>query len=168
MKPYLVLAIMMMILVGCEFGMNSEDKEISFMPDIYPYVDTIYSNHNNQTPFYDFGQNKNKKILFYTNGDCGACFHQIKQWQEFININKGQIEGISYALVIQTDNLSRLEYNLEKINNSIPIYIDTDNSFSIYNSIQAMQPQTFVLDEHNNIKYHTAKLNFKSILRSLK
>lgn len=169
MKIQYYVVMIILLITGCKSGNDMEGKEISFMPDIYPYVDTIYANHNNQQQFYKLGLSNNKKIIFYTDGDCGVCFHKIVQWQNFINNYREQINGVDYAIVIQTEILSRLEYNLERIDNSIPIYIDTTKCFSIYNNIPAINPKILVLDEQNAVKYYAEdKFNEKRVLRRLK
>ncbi|MBQ7773289.1 MAG: hypothetical protein IJ383_04410 [Bacteroidales bacterium] len=166
---YYYIVLITILITGCKSGNDMDSKEISFMPDIFPYVDTIYAKHNNQQQFYKLGLSNNKKIIFYTNGDCGTCFHQIVQWQEFINNYSEQIYGVDYVIVIQTEVLPRLEYNLERIDNSIPIYIDTMQCFSVYNNMPTINPQILVLDEQNVVIYYAEnEFDQKKILKILK
>lgn len=150
-----------------------EGPEISFFPEIFPYVDTIYANHNNIVPFYALGQIKSNKLLFYTYGDCSFCLAKIVEWQNFVKSNKELFTDVQCALIIYTEKLEILEYNLERVDNSLPIYIDSLGKFPIYNSFPVKESQMLLLDKSNTIQYSSIDLNkpedyhFKMIIKIL-
>lgn len=144
------------------------------MPEIFPYSDTIYANHLNTKPFFTLGETKQCKFIFYTNGDCSVCFAKIIEWQNFINANLDLFskKNIKYALVIYSEQLDILEYNLEKVPNIFPIYIDTAQYFSTYNNLPLTQPSITLLDSNNVVMYSSltnkSKNYYKDFIKAVK
>lgn len=173
MKKFFILAAISFF-ASCSNKPDSLPLVYSFTPNIYPYSDTVYANHLNLIPFFSLGQQKTNKIIFYLNGDCSACFAKIINWQKFVtgNIETFNAKNIITAVVIHTENLEMLEYNLEKIDNSLPIYIDTLQSFSLYNSIPTYEPSIVLLDSNNIVLYstlnHSNSKHYKQILKIIK
>lgn len=170
MKKLIFSLSLVFSLLSCNSTNTTNFTEFSFIPEIYPYTDTTYATHLNTTPFFSFGQEKFNKIIFYINGDCSACFAHIIEWQKFINkdmnlINKRKIKT---ALVIHSEELEMLEYNLEKIPNSLPIYIDTAQYFSIYNNVPLTQPSITLLDSNNMVVYRTLNTSRKQYAKEIR
>lgn len=166
MKNIVVLLILVMT-VSCISNNTRNSQVFSFIPDVFPYTDTIYAKHLNDMPFYTFGQQNLPKIIFFIGNDCSACFAQITKWQNYIEKNRALFHGIAKAIVIQTEQLEMLEYNLEKINNSLPIYIDTSKCFSTYNNLGEINvPNIITMDKENRHLYTTTikEIENKNIL----
>lgn len=156
-------------IISCKSDNTQDYIEYSFIPEIYPYTDTTYANHLNTIPFFLLGQEKHNKLIFYINGDCSVCFARIIEWQKFVSdnidlLNKKQIKT---ALVIFSEQLDILEYNLEKIPNSLPIYIDTAQYFSTFNNIPLSQTTITLLDSNNIVKYTTSLSSGKNYYKNL-
>ncbi len=161
-------------IISCKSDNSQEYFEYSFIPEIYPYTDTTYAGHLNTTPFFSLGQDKHEKLIFYINGDCSACFARIIEWQKFISDNRDLFNTnlIKTALVIHSEQLDILEYNLEKIPNTLPIYIDTAQYFSTFNNIPLSQATITFLDSNNVVKYScsstTGKKHYKNLIKTMK
>lgn len=176
MKKIIVIICISILIFSC----NSSNKEnytvFSFIPEIFPYTDSIYANHLNAKPFFTLGEEKQSKLIFYINGDCSVCFARIVEWQNFINANSDLFnkKDIRYALVIYSEQLDILGYNLEKIPNTLPIYIDTAQYFSTYNNLPLTQPSITLLDSNNVVLYSSLtnknknKNYYKEIKKSVK
>ena len=160
------------MLSNCHQQSSTNFIQYSFIPEIYPYTDTIYARHLNTTPFFELGEYKTGKLIFYLNGDCSACFAQILEWQKFILEHKDLLDKkkIKTAIVIHSEQLDLLEYNLENIPNSIPIYIDTAQYFSTYNNVPPKQKSITFLDSNNVVihstLHHLDKKQYKEILKA--
>lgn len=151
------------LLASCSFN-KDESIELSFMPDIYPYTDTVYASHYNNLPFYEFGQQKSSKLIFYVSGDCSSCFSRIVKWQKYLKTNELFFSDVAKAIVIETEQLPKLEYNLEKIENTIPIYIDTLNSFRTFNNLCVINSSSIFISHDNKIlAYNVEEMSFKKI-----
>ena len=78
------------------------------------------------------------------------------------------------ALIVYSENVEILEFNLEKIDNSLPVYIDTSKTFSIYNNLPVVDSYMMLLDENNIPVYSSAnsnkteKYHLKKIYKTLK
>lgn len=169
----IAVALIVYVIVSCNSNITVEYQEFSFMPEIYPYTDTVYAEHHNEMPFYNLGQIDKPKLIFYTYGDCSSCFSKIINWQKFVKDNFRLLENVEYAIVIYTERVEILEYNLEKIDNSIPLYIDTLQAFSNYNNTVVEESLIILLSNENRIMYSTLKnetdiKNFNQILKHLK
>ena len=132
-------------------------QEYTFIPYVYPYFDTMSYKHLNTLSFFSFGQQKFPKLVFYIDGDCSACFAKIIEWQKFVVMHSGLMEkrNIQTAIVLNTEQLDMLEYNLESIESILPIYIDTAQYFSTYNGIPYLRPSVALLDSNNRLVYST-------------
>lgn len=154
MSKFYALPIILFLL-ACKPVSNDVPVEYSFISEIYPYTDTIYATHVNIIPFFTFGQKNNDKIVFYLDGDCSACYARIIEWQKFI-VDNGDLlseKNIQTALIIHTEKLDMLEYNLESIPNLLPIYVDTAQYFATYNSIPLLKSSVTLLDSNNIVLY---------------
>ena len=160
---------MTLMIISCVSNNIKDYQEFSFIPEIYPYADTIYSDHFNETPFYKFGEQHKYKLLFYVSGDCSVCFAQIPKWQKYVSDNTELLNKVAKAIVIQTEQLQMLEYNLERINNSLPIYIDTANILFTYNNIADRKSVfSILLNEDNEvIEYDVEKLKKNRLAKLL-
>jgi len=154
-----VILLMALMIISCISNNIRNYHEFSFIPEIYPYTDTVYSNHFNETSFYKFGQQDKPKLLLCTNGDCSVCFAQISEWYKYLKDSKKLFEDVAIAIVIQTDNIHMLEYNLEKIDNFLPIYIDTTEALQIYNMIDYNSSTSLLLSQENYIIGEVAELD---------
>ena len=173
-KYFTLQLVLVVSLLSCGVNDGTEKIEVSFHPDIYPYVDTLYANHNNKVPFFTFGQKKSDKLIFYTYGDCSSCFAKIIEWQNFVKANRDILSGVECALVLYSENVEILEFNLEKIDNSLTVYIDTSKIFSTYNNLPVVDSYMMLLDENNIPVYSSAnsnkteKYHLKKIYKTLK
>ncbi len=174
MKNIIPLILCGAFLLSCKTNDNQNLTEYSFMPEIYPYTDTIYAEHLNTVPFFSLGEEKNGKIIFYLNGDCSACFVQITDFQKFVESHKDLLnkKEIRTAVVIHSEQLDMLEYNLENIPGTLPIYIDTAQYFSTYNSVPLLQTSMALLDSNNAVIYssltHPGKNHYKKMVQAVK
>lgn len=173
-KYFTLQLVLVVSLLSCGVNGGTDKIEVSFIPDIYPYIDTIYANHHNNVPFFTFGQKKSDKLIFYTYGDCSSCFAKIIEWQNFVKANRDILSGVECALVLYSENVEILEFNLEKIDNSLPVYIDTSKTFSTYNNLPVVDSYMMLLDENNISVYSSANSNYsekyhlKKLFNSLK
>lgn len=160
---------MALMIISCISNNIRDYHELSFIPEIYPYTDTVYSNHFNETSFYKFGEQHKYKLLFYVSGDCSVCFAQIPKWQKYVSDNNEILNKVAKAIVIQTEQLQMLEYNLERINSSLPIYIDTANILFTYNNIPDRKSVfSILLNEDNEvIEYDVEKLKKNRLAKLL-
>lgn len=159
---------MVFTLFSCNFNNARNCQEFAFMPDVYPYTDTVYANHHNEIPFYKLGQQQQLKLIFYVGGDCSACFAQIAKWQQYVEKNKDLLDDVAKAIVIQTEQIEMLEYNLEKIKNTLPIYIDTARILQTYNNIDNGNTISFLLNQSNFIiGYNIEQLKHKQFVKLL-
>lgn len=174
MKKTVLYLFLIFGIISCKPDSTQDYFEYSFIPEIYPYTDTTYAEHLNTILFFSFGQEKHDKLIFYINGDCSACFARIIEWQKFVSGNIDLLNGkqIKTALVIQSEQLDILEYNLEKIPNTLPIYVDTAQYFSTFNNIPLSQATITLLDSNNIVKYTTTptsgKNHYKSLIKTIK
>ena len=151
MKKWILVIIV--VLFSCNSHKDYSFQEFSFMPQIYPYVDTIYASHHNNIPFYTLGQSDMYKLIFYVYGDCSSCVAKIADYQNYVKYNNHVLKNVQCIVIMYTENIEVLEYNLEKINNTIPIYIDTLKIFSSFNSAPFDESHILLLDNRNKIIY---------------
>lgn len=144
--------IIMIIVVLFSCNPHENYQEFSFMPQIYPYIDTIYAKHNNNTPFFNLGQSNMYKLVFYVYGDCSSCIAKIVDYQEFVEKN-GLLKEAHCVVILYTENIDVLGYNLEKISNALPLYIDTMKIFSSYNGVPFDESNLLLMNDKNEIIY---------------
>lgn len=159
MKYVFLIACFVALLFGCGRQTSSDLEyanweECVFVPMIYPYA-------GNNTPdtaalsFWKWGEKKQMKLIALIYGDCGSCFAQLEQWQTYLDYYKKEYEQIPFAAVVYTDNLLILEYNLEKLNSPLPIYIDTMRYFIQSNNLTETDQCYALLDSTNRVLYST-------------
>jgi homoserine O-acetyltransferase len=129
------------------------------MPQIYPYVDTIYASHHNNIPFYTLGHTDVYKLIFYVYGDCSSCVAKISDFQDYVDRNSLLLKDVLCAVILYTENIEVLGYNLEKISNTLPLYIDTLKIFSSYNSAPFNESHIMLLNDSNKIIYSSIEAN---------
>ena len=153
------IVVSLLLFSSCDRHVNDGNIEVSFFPEIYPYVDTVYSKHNNTIDFLEFGGKENAKLLMYVYGDCSACFAKIIEFYDFVEDNRGVLDGVSCAIVAYSENVEILGYNLENLDNTLPIYVDTLQKFSTYNSLPLMESYMILVDKENKGLYYTQELS---------
>ncbi len=151
MRKYIFIIVT--ALISCNSHNDYSFQEFSFMPQIYPYVDTIYAKHHNNLPFYTLGQREMYKLIFYVYGDCSSCIAKIVDYQDYVKCNNNLLNNVQSVVILYTENIEVLEYNLEKINNTLPLYIDTLKIFSSYNNASFDESHILLLDSRNKIIY---------------
>ncbi len=163
-----ILALFCLLTVsGCSIQPDTPAwEECVFMPDIKLWEGTP---HNSSYPhsFYKFGEENKMKFLVLIQGDCSFCLSKIKTWEEYFHTYRKEYENVAYAVVIYTDDVVLLKYNLEKMNTSLPAYIDTMNSFEQSNNI-VVDPHFFALLDHNNKVLYSTLDNEEKMKRSHK
>ena len=163
-----VILLMALMIISCISNNIRDYHEFSFIPEIYPYTDTIYSDHFNETSLYKFGLQNKPKLLLCANGDCSVCFAQISKWHRYLKERENLFKDVAIAIVIQTDNTQMLEYNLEKIDNFLPIYIDTTKALQNYNMIDYYSSTSLLLSQENYIIGEGVELdNYKRKINKL-
>lgn len=157
MRKYILIIVA--AFVSCNSHKDYSFQEFSFMPQIYPYVDTIYANHNNNIPFYTLGQTDVYKLILYVYGDCSSCVAKISGFQDYVDRNGFLLKDVLCSVILYTENIEVLGYNLEKISNTLPLYIDTLKIFSSYNSAPFDESHIMLLNDSNNIIYSSIEDN---------
>lgn len=156
---YSLIIVLLLLFSSCDRNVNDANIEVSFFPEIYPYVDTVYSKHNNTVDFLEFGWHENEKLLMYVYGDCSACFAKIIDFCDFVEDNRALLDRVLCAIVVYSENVEILGYNLEKIDNTLPIYVDTLKKFSTYNSLPLIESYMILVDKENKGLYYTQELS---------
>lgn len=156
MKPYNIIIVLLALNLFC--GCCRQQKlpvweECVFMPQIYLWEGSVENNEEYPRSFYNFGKEDKQKFIVLVQGDCSYCLGKIKTWEEYFNIYKEEYKNVAAAVVVYTDDLIILEYNLEKINPSLPIYLDTMRSFEQSNNIKPTARFFVLLDTENKVLY---------------
>lgn len=94
--------------------------------------------------------NHDNMLLFTFDGDCGYCVNKLKEYDSIYQSNMKDYGNIKCLAILNTKNKHILEYHLEKVNISIPVFIDTSSVFLSQNNI-TNNNIGFILDSCNTL-----------------
>lgn len=116
--------------------------------------------------------NKQLKLVIVTDGNCGACFMELVQWQEYLQQYRKEYESVYPAVIMRAENVFLAQYYLEQISISLPVYLDTEDLFTQSNYIERDMSYTFLLNPHNLIIHSGSPLkekkNHRQMIRQIK
>lgn len=124
---------------GKEIRFPSHPVFTRFVTDTVPY----------RIPKTDY-----KVVVFVDSVGCISCKLQLPKWKEFMHEVDSLCEGkVSFVFFFQSADVKELRYILRRDGFSLPVCIDTDDSFNSLNHFPGeMMFQTFLVDSENRVK----------------
>lgn len=112
-------------------------------------LDSMINYSNNLTSLI---LNHDKLLLFTYDGNCGYCVNKLRLCDSLYRVNRKEYNNINCLAILSTKDKYILEYHLEMLNITIPIFIDTSSLFLSSNNI-TNNNTCFVLDSSNNVVF---------------
>lgn len=124
---------------GKEIRFPSHPVFTRFVTDTVPY----------RIPKTDY-----KVVVFVDSVGCISCKLQLPKWKEFMHEVDSRCKGkVSFVFFFQSADVKELRYILRRDGFSLPVCIDTDDSFNSLNHFPGeMMFQTFLVDSENRVK----------------
>lgn len=124
---------------GKEIRFSSHPVFTRFVTDTVPY----------RIPKTDY-----KVVVFVDSVGCISCKLQLPKWKEFMHEVDSRCKGkVSFVFFFQSADVKELRYILRRDGFSLPVCIDTDDSFNSLNHFPGeMMFQTFLVDSENRVK----------------
>ena len=124
---------------GKEIRFPSHPVFTRFVTDTVPY----------RIPKTDY-----KVVVFVDSVGCISCKLQLPKWKEFMHEVDSLCEGkVAFVFFFQSADVKELRYILRRDGFSLPVCIDTDDSFNSLNHFPGeMMFQTFLVDSENRVK----------------
>ena len=124
---------------GKEIRFPSHPVFTRFVTDTVPY----------RIPKTDY-----KVVVFVDSVGCISCKLQLPKWKDFMHEVDSLCEGkVSFVFFFQSADVKELRYILRRDGFSLPVCIDTDDSFNSLNHFPSeMMFQTFLVDSENRVK----------------
>ena len=124
---------------GKEIRFPSHPVFTRFVTDTVPY----------RIPKTDY-----KVVVFVDSVGCISCKLQLPKWKEFMHEVDSRCKGkVSFVFFFQSADVKELRYILRRDGFSLPVCIDTDDSFNSLNHFPSeMMFQTFLVDSENRVK----------------
>ncbi len=119
-------------------------------------LDSMINYSNHLTSLLSAGD---KTLLFIYDGNCGYCVNKLRECNSLYLANRKDYNQHNCLAILNTRDKYVLEYHLEKLDLTIPVFIDTGSFFLTSNNIKDNNV-CFVLDLHNTVVYKGDYLKF--------
>ena len=156
-SKWLLLSAFLAVCVSCRESRHNQmerlvqewnGKEIRFPS--HP----VFTRFVTDTVPYRIPKNDYKVVVFVDSVGCISCKLQLPKWKEFMHEVDSLCEGkVSFVFFFQSADVKELRYILRRDGFSLPVCIDTDDSFNSLNHFPSeMMFQTFLVDSENRVK----------------
>lgn len=93
-----------------------------------------------------------KRLVFTFDGNCGHCTRKLQQCDSLYQAERAEHGNLNCFAILNTRDKFILEYHLEKLALSIPVFIDTGSFFLSENNITGNNIG-FILDSDGKVIY---------------
>lgn len=158
MKAKLLISIG--LIAACLSCQNKKEKQVEQLvkewnnKEILFPENPVFTRFGTDTTSFAIPKTDYKVVIFADSIGCVSCKLQLTKWKEFMTEVDSLSQGkVPFIFIFQSKDIRELRYILKRDGFSLPVCIDTEDSFNTLNRLpQNMMFQTFLIGRDNRVK----------------